>query len=123
MSTLYVETVPVPISDDNLTGSRTDPLALVAGTATETPIPDSHKDLIDGPYWAALTTILPDDPPQTTPVWCNRAGDYVLIHTMRGFRNANNMRTDPHVTVLVYDSRDPSRTIEVCGLVVEMTEA
>ena len=56
MSTLCVETVPVPISDDNLTGSRTDQLALVAGTATKAPIPDSHKDLIERPYWAALTT-------------------------------------------------------------------
>jgi hypothetical protein len=42
---------------------------------------------------------------------------------MRGFRKANNMRTDPHVTVLVYNPRDLSRTIEVRGLVVEMTEA
>ena len=54
MRTRYVETVPVPISDDHLAGSRTDQLAPVAGTATKAPIPHSHKDLIEGPCWAAL---------------------------------------------------------------------
>jgi PPOX class probable F420-dependent enzyme len=79
--------------------------------------------LLDGPYWAALTTVMPGGEPQTTPVWCNREGDYVLTNTMRGFRKEKNMRANPHVTLLVYDPGDPSRNIEVRGLVVEMTEA
>ena len=85
-------------------------------------IPESHKDLIDGPYWAALTTVMPDGQPQTTPVWCNREGDCVLTNTMRGFRKEKNMRANPRVALLVYDPRDPLRNIEVRGLVVEMTE-
>lgn len=86
-------------------------------------IPDSHLDLIDGPYWAALTTVMPDDQPQTTPVWCNREGDYVLINTMQGFRKEKNMRTNPQVTLLIYDPRNSSRYIEVRGRVIEMSEA
>jgi PPOX class probable F420-dependent enzyme len=86
-------------------------------------IPESHKYLIDGPYWAALTTLMPDGQPQTTPVWCNREGDYVLTNTMIGFRKEKNMRANPRVTLLVYDPQDPLRNIEVRGLVVEMTEA
>ncbi len=82
-----------------------------------------HMDLIDGPYWAALTTVMPDGQPQTTPVWCNREGGYVLTNTMRWFRKEKNMRANPHVTLLVYDPRDPQRNIEVRGLVTEMTEA
>ncbi len=85
-------------------------------------IPRSHLDLIDGPYWAALTTVMPDGQPQTTPVWCNREGGYVLTNTMRGFRKEKNMRANPHVTLFVCDPRDPLRNIEVRGLVVEMTE-
>lgn len=87
-------------------------------------IPRSHMDLIDGPYWAALTTVMPDGQPQTTPVWCNREGDdgYVLTNTMRGFRKEKNMRANPHVALLVYDPRNPLRNIEVRGIVVEMTE-
>ena len=80
-------------------------------------------DLIDGPYWAALTTVMPDGQPQTTPVWCNREGNYVLTNTMRGFRKEKNMRANPHVTLLVYDPRNPQRNIEVRGLVVAMSEA
>ena len=88
-------------------------------------IPRSHIDLIDGPYWAALTTIMPDGQPQTTPVWCNREGNdgYVLINTMRGFRKERNMRANPRVNLLVYDPRNPPRNIEARGIVVEMNEA
>lgn len=86
------------------------------------PIPETHRDLIDGPYWAALTTLMPGGQPQITPVWCNRAGQYVLTNTMRGFRKERNMRADPRVTLLVYDPHNPLRNIEVRGQVVEMTE-
>ena len=82
----------------------------------------SYHDLIDGPYWAALTTVMPDGQPQTTPVWCNREGNYVLTNTMQGFRKEKNMRANPHVTLLVSDPRNPQRNIEIRGLVVEMTE-
>jgi PPOX class probable F420-dependent enzyme len=85
-------------------------------------IPVTHRDLIDGPYWAALTTVMPDGQPQTTPVWCNREGRYVLTNTMRGFRKEQNMRANPHVTLLVYDPGNPARNIEVRGLVVAMSE-
>src|SRR5690242_11626249 len=77
-------------------------------TRTElAPIPETHRDLLDGPYWVALTTLMPDGQPQCTPVWCNRAGAYVLTNTMRGFRKEQNMRANPRVTLLVYDPRDP----------------
>lgn len=86
-------------------------------------IPKSHQALLDGPNWAALTTVMPDGQPQTTPVWCNCEGDYVLVNTMRGFRKEKNMRLNPRVTLLVYDPRNPFHNIEVRGEVVEMTEA
>jgi PPOX class probable F420-dependent enzyme len=86
-------------------------------------IPKTYLDLIDGPYWAALTTVMPDGRPQTTPVWCNREGGYVLTNTMQGFRKEKNMRANPHVTLFIYDPRNPLRNVEVRGRVVEMTEA
>jgi PPOX class probable F420-dependent enzyme len=85
-------------------------------------IPDSHRDLIDGPFCAALTTLMPDGSPQTTPVWCNAEGDDLLINTMQGFRKEKNMRHNPNVTLLAYDPQSPFRHIEIRGLVVEMTE-
>ena len=85
-------------------------------------IPEAFRDLIDGPFIAVLTTILPDGSPHTTPVWCNRDGEYVLINTMRGFRKTKNMRQNPRVTLLAYDLKNPTRNIEIRGTVAEMTE-
>lgn len=85
-------------------------------------IPKSHLDLIKGAYCAALTTVMPDGHPQTTPVWCNCEDGYVLINTMRGFRKEKNMRINSKVTLLAYDPRNPLHNIEIRGTVVEMTE-
>lgn len=85
-------------------------------------IPESFRDLIDGPRVAALTTVMPDGGPQTTVVWCNFDGTHVLVNTMRGFRKEKNMRRNPRVTLLCYDPREPLRSLEVRGTVVEMTE-
>lgn len=85
-------------------------------------IPASHLELIDGPFPVALTTVMPDGHPQTTPVWCNREGDFILINTMRGFRKEKNMRVNPKVTLLAFDPANPLHNIEIRGTVVEMTE-
>jgi PPOX class probable F420-dependent enzyme len=82
----------------------------------------SHRDLIDGTYNVALTTVMPDGQPQTTPVWCNLEGDHVLINTMRGFRKERNMCANARVTLLAYDPHNPLHNIEIRGVVVEMTE-
>ncbi len=89
---------------------------------TAASIPEAFGDLIDGPFIATLTTIAPDGYPHTTPVWCNRDGEEVLINTMRGFRKEKHMRQNPKVTLLAYDLHNPMRNIEIRGIVVEMTE-
>ena len=86
------------------------------------PIPESHRDLLDGDVCAALTTVMPGGQPQITPVWCNREGDYVLLNTMRGFRKEKNMRGNPKVTLLAYDPKHPLRSIEIRGTIIDMTE-
>jgi PPOX class probable F420-dependent enzyme len=85
-------------------------------------IPISHQELIDGPYVVALTTVIPDGQPQTTPVWCNRKECYIIINVMKGFRKEKNMRLNPKVSLLVYDPKNPLHNIEIRGQVIEMTE-
>ena len=85
-------------------------------------IPDSHKDLLEGPVSVALSTVMPDGQPQTTVVWCNTDGTLVLINTMNKFQKAKNMQRNPKVTLFAYRRDNPLRYIEVDGTVVEMTE-
>ena len=85
-------------------------------------IPDSHRDLIDCPPVAALTMLMPDGSPHTSPVWCEFDGVHVLVNTMRGFLKERNMRRDPRVTLLCYDPAKTLRSLEVRGRVVAMTE-
>ena len=85
-------------------------------------IPDSHKDLLEGPVHVSLATVMPDGQPQVTVVWCNYDGEHVLVNTARGRQKDENMRQRPQVTVLAVDPEDPYRWIEVRGTVEEMTE-
>jgi PPOX class probable F420-dependent enzyme len=85
-------------------------------------IPESHRDLITGPYVASLTTIMPGGQPQNTPVWCNCDDTHLFLNTMCGFRKARNLRANPAVTLLAFDPHNPLRNIEIRGTVVEMSE-
>jgi PPOX class probable F420-dependent enzyme len=85
-------------------------------------IPPTHRDLVECPPVAALTTVMADGYPQTSVVWCDFDGECVRVNTMRGFAKERNMRRDPRVTLLCYDPRQPLRYLEVRGTVVEMTE-
>ncbi len=85
-----------------------------------TPIPDTHRDLLTQPIHAVLTTMMADGQPQSSVVWADYDGQYVLLSTTLERQKGRNMRANPKVTLLVVDPRDSSRWIEVRGHVVEM---
>jgi PPOX class probable F420-dependent enzyme len=85
-------------------------------------IPESHRDLIEGPVLVTLTTLMPDGSPQSSLIWCNSDGRHVLVNTARGRLKARNMDRDPRVAILAADPHDPNRYLEVRGVVVETTE-
>jgi PPOX class probable F420-dependent enzyme len=85
-------------------------------------IPASHRDLVECPRVAALTTLMPDGSPLTSVVWCDAEGDLIRVNTMRGFRKERNLRSNPRVSLLCYDPREPLRYLEIRGVVIEMTE-
>ena len=87
-----------------------------------TSIPDSHRDLIDGPVYIQLATHLSSGAIQVNPVWCNYDGAHVLINSARGRVKDKNMRANPHVTLLAMDPQNPYRWLEIRGLVEEITE-
>ncbi len=78
-------------------------------------VPESHVDLLEGPYCAVLTTIAPSGQPENTVVWCSWDGEYVLVNTADGRRKPNNVRKNPKVALTVIDPQNPFRWIDVRG--------
>jgi PPOX class probable F420-dependent enzyme len=84
-------------------------------------VPDTHRDLLDGPTYVTLATVMPNGQPQLSIVWGNYDGTYVKVNTARGRQKEKNMLARPMVTVLALDPENPFRWIEVRGE-VELTE-
>jgi len=83
-------------------------------------IPNTHIDLFQDPVHGVLTTMMPDGMPQSSIVWVDYDGNYVLINTTLERQKGRNMQANPKVTILVIDPKDSSRWIEVRGCVKEM---
>ncbi len=83
-------------------------------------IPNSHVDLLQNPVHGVLTTMMPDGMPQSSIVWTDYDGDYVLINTTLERQKGQNMQSNPKVTLLVIDPANSGRWLEVRGLVREL---
>lgn len=84
-------------------------------------IPDSHRDLLDGPIIAALATLMPDGHPQVTPVWCSYDGTHIIVNATVERQKAKNMTERPQVSIMVFDPQNQFRWLEVRGVVEEIT--
>lgn len=80
-------------------------------------IPESHLDLIAGPYFAVLTTIASNGQPENTIIWCSWDGEYALVNTTAGRRKSENVAQNPLVALTVLDPEDSNRWIDVRGTV------
>lgn len=81
------------------------------------PIPLSHRDLVERPLIARLTSSMPDGYPQTHPVWFTWEEPHICINIMRGFRKERNMRADPRIAVLLLDPDRCTHWLEIHGTV------
>jgi PPOX class probable F420-dependent enzyme len=84
-------------------------------------LPNTHRDLFQEPVHGVLTTMMPGGMPQSSIVWVDYDGEYVLINTTLERQKGRNMQANPKVAILVIDPQDSSRWIEVRGQVREMT--
>jgi PPOX class probable F420-dependent enzyme len=85
-------------------------------------VPATHVDLLEGPYYAILTTIAPNGQPENTVVWCSWDGEYVLVNTADGRRKPDNVRKNPKVALSVIDPQNPFRWIDVRGEVESIVD-
>ncbi|MCU1430423.1 MAG: hypothetical protein JWL83_4423 [Actinomycetia bacterium] len=78
--------------------------------------PASHKDLLDAPGVAVLTTVTPAGPLQSTAIWYLLDDDGKLKISSAGTRKKlRNLQADPRVTLLFIDPANAQRTLEVRG--------
>ena len=84
-------------------------------------IPDSHRDLLDGPVIAALATLMPDGSPQVTPVWCSYDGTHVIVNGTADRQKHKNMVKRPQVSLMLFDPQNQFRYLEVRGVVEIIT--
>jgi PPOX class probable F420-dependent enzyme len=85
-------------------------------------IPLTHIDLLQKPVHGVLTTVLSDGMPQSSIIWVDYDGEYVLVNTTLERQKGRNMQANPKVALLVIDPNDSSRWIEVRGQVNKITE-
>ena len=84
------------------------------------PIPDTPRDVLVEPILGVFSTMMPGGQPQSSLVWADYDGTYVLINTTLERQKGRNMCANPKVALLVIDPKDVSRWIEVRGNVVEI---
>lgn len=73
----------------------------------------------EGRNIAAVTTLMPDGTPQTTPLWVDTDGEHLLLNTEVHRQKFRNVERDPRVTVTIIDADNPYVYGEVRGEVVE----
>src|SRR5213595_1449657 len=92
------------------------------GGCTGISLSDEIKQLLDGPNFAHLATLMPDGSPQSVPVWVGREGDRVIVCTGETSLKARNTRRDPRVALSIVDFENPYSEAQIRGRVVERRE-
>ncbi|MGP4113889.1 PPOX class F420-dependent oxidoreductase [Streptomyces sp. 4N509B] len=73
------------------------------------------RELLDGKNFATVATLLASGAPQTSVVWLGREEDTVVFSTRADRQKARNLRRDPRVSVTLFDSANPYRSVEIRG--------
>ncbi len=77
-------------------------------------VPESHRDLVDSPLTATLTTIDTTGRPQSTAVWYLVDDDGQLKGSVTSDRQKyRNLRGNPYCGLFIIDPQNPFRTLEV----------
>ncbi|MGW2596447.1 PPOX class F420-dependent oxidoreductase [Streptomyces klenkii] len=78
---------------------------------------EEARKLLDGRNFATVATLNKDGAPQTSVVWIARDGDAVLFSTTAGRLKARNLARDPRVSLTVFDTENPYRSVDIRGTV------
>lgn len=76
---------------------------------------DTARQLVDGKNFATIATVNPDGSPQTSVIWVGLDGDAVVFSSTASRRKTRNILRDPRVSLTIFDTADPYRTVEIRG--------
>lgn len=76
-------------------------------------------ELLDGPYPCAITTLDRDGNPYSVVVWCGRAAERITVNAADGLW-LRNLRRDPRLSLVVVDTDNILRHVNVQGRVAEI---
>jgi PPOX class probable F420-dependent enzyme len=82
-------------------------------------IPGKVKELLDGPNFAHLATLMQDGSPQSVPVWIGRDEERIIVCTGEGSLKARNTLRDARVALSVVSGTNPYEEAQLRGRVVE----
>ena len=81
----------------------------------------AQLELLRGVNFGVVSTVDSHGRPQTSVVWVDTDGEHVVFNTTNGRAKGRNLRSNPHVSITVWDNEDPYRYFEVEG-VAELDE-
>ena len=64
-------------------------------------LPDTVREVLQGPHLAHVVTMNPDGSPQVSCVWVGLDGDEVVFASLGPFRRLRNLERDPRVALSV----------------------
>src|SRR6516162_1154647 len=73
-------------------------------------IPESHRDLVEAPLVASLSTVGSDGTPQVTTIWFVTKASLVTAR-----QKYKNVVARPWATLFIIDPNNPFRTLEIRG--------
>jgi PPOX class probable F420-dependent enzyme len=85
-----------------------------------TELPQGARDLLDGPNFAHMATLMADGSPHVIAIWAGRDGDRVMTYTGGADSlKARNLRRDPRVSISMVAQDNPYKKMHLRGRVVE----
>jgi PPOX class probable F420-dependent enzyme len=79
------------------------------------PLSASQQAFLKDPNFAVVATVREDGSPQSSVVWIDTDGENVVFNTTNKRAKGRNLRTNPRVSISVWDNEDPYKYFEVQG--------
>ena len=78
-------------------------------------IPESHMDLLTGLVHGVLTTMMPDEQPQSSLVWVDFDGECPYVNTTLERQKGLNLSRNAMTSLLIVDPENTGRYLEIRG--------